>query len=112
MMKILATAVAFIASGVALAGPAEDEKAVAQLDLDYQAAVKRNDAATIDRIHADGMVLVTGRGKVFRGSEIAESARKGERAFDYKVWFSDTYVRIKGQWRYALGQASIPLPKE
>ena len=33
-------------------------------------------------------------------------------AFDYKVWFSDTYVRIEGRWRYAFGQASIALPKD
>lgn len=32
--------------------------------------------------------------------------------FDYKLWFSDTYVRIGGRWRYAFGQASLPPPKE
>ena len=31
--------------------------------------------------------------------------------FDYKLWFSDTYVRTPSGWRYALGQASLPLPK-
>jgi ketosteroid isomerase-like protein len=39
---------------------------------------------------------------------------KGTRAgsaIDYKLWFSDTYVRTAGGWRYAFGQASIPLPK-
>ena len=30
--------------------------------------------------------------------------------FDYKLWFSDTYVRTPGGWRYVFGQASIPLP--
>ncbi len=30
--------------------------------------------------------------------------------FDYKLWFSDTYVRTRGGWRYVFGQASIPLP--
>lgn len=29
--------------------------------------------------------------------------------FDYKLWFSDTYVRTRGGWRYVFGQASIPL---
>jgi len=37
---------------------------------------------------------------------------EGDRAFDYKLWFSDTYVRIDGRWRYAFGQASLALPKE
>jgi hypothetical protein len=41
----------------------EDEKAVAALDTEYQAAVKNNDVVTIDRILADDFVLVTGLGK-------------------------------------------------
>jgi ketosteroid isomerase-like protein len=31
--------------------------------------------------------------------------------FDYKVWFSETYVRTPTGWRYVFGQPSIPLPK-
>ena len=31
-------------------------------------------------------------------------------AFDRQLWFSDTYVRTPTGWRYALGQASLPLP--
>jgi ketosteroid isomerase-like protein len=30
--------------------------------------------------------------------------------FEYKLWFSDTYVRTKEGWRYAFGQASLKLP--
>jgi hypothetical protein len=40
----------------------EDVKTVAALDTKYQAAVKSNDAATMDQILADDFVLVTGRG--------------------------------------------------
>jgi ketosteroid isomerase-like protein len=36
----------------------------------------------------------------------------GKTAFDYKVWFSDTYVRTPDGWKYAFGQASLRLPKE
>ena len=32
------------------------------------------------------------------------------KAFDYKLWFGDTYVRTPAGWKYAFGQASIPLP--
>jgi len=71
-MAFVATAMAASAS----AAPADDEKIVAQLDRDYQYAVKMNDAATIERIHADDMILVTGRGAVFRGKDIEERARK------------------------------------
>ena len=39
---------------------------------------------------------------------------KGKRAngesFDYKLWFSDTYVRTPTGWRYFFGQAGAPLP--
>ncbi len=40
----------------------DDEKAVAALDTEYQAAVKNNDVPTMDRILADDFVLVTGLG--------------------------------------------------
>jgi ketosteroid isomerase-like protein len=30
---------------------------------------------------------------------------------DYKLWFSDTYVRTPAGWRYVFGQASLPLPE-
>ena len=31
---------------------------------------------------------------------------------DYKLWFSDTYVRTADGWKYGFGQASLPLPAE
>jgi ketosteroid isomerase-like protein len=34
------------------------------------------------------------------------------RAFDRRLWFSDTYVRTPQGWRYAFGQASLALPAE
>ncbi|HKW50836.1 MAG TPA: nuclear transport factor 2 family protein [Candidatus Eisenbacteria bacterium] len=34
------------------------------------------------------------------------------KAFDYKLWFSDTYTRTPTGWRYVFAQASIPLPAE
>jgi ketosteroid isomerase-like protein len=136
------------AGTAAAAAPADDAKTVAALDTQYQAAVKANDAATMDRILADDFVLVTGRGQPATKADLLKEARarttvyehqeeeagsqkvrvwgndtavvtallwiKGMRAgtpIDYKLWFSDTYVRTAGGWRYAFGQASIPLPK-
>jgi len=32
------------------------------------------------------------------------------KAFDHRLWFSDTYVRTPGGWRYVFGQASMALP--
>lgn len=39
-----------------------------------------------------------------------KSVQEGKPA-DYKLWFSDTYVRTPTGWRYVFGQASLPLPK-
>ena len=126
---------------------ADDAGIVAGLDTEFQAAVKRNDAAVIGRILADDMILVTGRGAVFTRQDHIVAAEKKERAYEqqdeepgtqtvrvwgdtavitaklwikgvaadgkafaYKLWFSDTYVRTPGGWRYAFGQASLPLP--
>jgi uncharacterized protein (TIGR02246 family) len=38
-------------------------------------------------------------------------AVQGGKPIDYKLWFSDTYVRTPAGWRYVFGQASLPLPK-
>ena len=142
---------ALVAAGVALgssvplrADAASDRTAVADLDTAYQAAVKANDAATMDKILHDDFSLVTGTGKVFDKKALLDSARNldatyshqeeiagaqtvrvygdtavvtallwiaytpkgGGAAQDYKLWFSDTYVRTSGGWRYAFGQAA------
>jgi ketosteroid isomerase-like protein len=39
-----------------------------------------------------------------------KSVQAGKPA-DYKLWFSDTYVRTPTGWRYVFGQASLSLPK-
>jgi len=149
LSQLTAGIVLAMAPGTAGAAPADDAKIVAALDTEFQAAVKHNDAATIGRILADDMVLVTGRGKIFTGAQHVEAARNRERiyeqqdeepgtqtvrvwgdtavvtallwikgrakdgkVFDYKVWFSDTYVRTPSGWQYVFGQASLPLPAE
>lgn len=63
------------------AGPAsaqsteDDRRTVSELDIAYQAAVKRNDYATMDRILHDDFVLVTGNGRVFDRVALFESER-------------------------------------
>jgi ketosteroid isomerase-like protein len=124
----------------------EDQKTVAAIDTEYQAAVERNDAETMDRILADDFVLIGSRGKVFTKNDLLEEARSGRVAyeyqtdseqtvrvwgdtavitallsakgtedgepFDYKLWFSDTYVRTPAGWSYVLGQASMRMAPE
>jgi ketosteroid isomerase-like protein len=134
-----------MASTTGSAFSAEDEKAVAALDTQYQAAVEKNDAITMDQILADDFVLVTGLGKTYTKADLLKEAQsksavyehqedsaqkvrvwvdtavvtallwaKGTqngKPFEYKLWFSDTYVRTPNGWRYVFGQASISLPK-
>ena len=66
----------------ASAGVAEDEKAVAALDTQYQAAVAKNDAAVMDRILADDFILVTGKGKVFTKADLLSEARGGKTVYE------------------------------
>jgi ketosteroid isomerase-like protein len=70
----------FPATGMHRVSPSkeDDREAVAVLDSEYQAAVKRNDAATMTRILADDFVLVTGSGKTYTKADMLEDARKGD----------------------------------
>src|SRR4029453_1285964 len=144
---LMITVLALAATSKLNASPEDDAKAVAALDIKYQAAVKANDATTMNKILADDFALVTGRGSVFSKADLIDSARKkeatyerqdeepgtqkvrvwgdtavvtallwikgrqGGKSIDYKLWFSDTYVRTPTGWRYVFGQASLPLPK-
>ena len=131
---------------IASSNSAEDAKIVSALDTQYQAAVKSNDWATMDRILADNFVVVTGSGKVYTKANLIQMAQThrvqyehqedsdqtvkvwGDTAvvtaklwmkgmdqgnqFEWHIWFSDTYVRTPGGWRYVHGQASLPLEDE
>lgn len=145
-LRLVLLAAAIGLAAVSRLAAEDDAKTVAALDTEYQAAVAKNDATTMDRILADDFVLVTGRGKVYTKADLLKEARGGKtvyerqeeieqkvrvwantavvtallwvkgtgedgKTFDYKLWFSDTYVRTPSGWRYVFGQASIPLPK-
>jgi ketosteroid isomerase-like protein len=143
---VVLAASALLAAPVTLASVESDRQAVAALDREYQAAVKRNDAATMDRIMHDDFILILGSGKTFIRDDLLDAATGGsytyeqqdeidgtqvvrvwgdtavvtallwvkgmhnDEAFDRKLWFSDTYLRTADGWRYALGQASLPVP--
>jgi ketosteroid isomerase-like protein len=78
-MRTIFAAAGLALSAVALTAlppsPAEDEKTVAEIDRRYQAAVKANDAATMEKILADDFVLITGRGKTFSKADLLKEAR-------------------------------------
>ena len=137
-----------VALAATAAPAANDRMTVSQLDVAYQAAVKRNDADAMAHILDPGFVLMLGNGTSYNRAQLLETSRgrtvtyeqqdevpgtqtvrlygntavvtaqlwlKGTNAgkpFERKLWFSDTYVRRSGGWRYVFGQASLPAPSE
>src|SRR6476661_1946655 len=75
--------------------PSESEidikRTVADLDTQYQLAVKNHDVATMDRILADDFVLVTGRGTTFTKSDLLEEAR-GNVVYEHQ---EDTHQTVR-----------------
>lgn len=86
-------------------GSGEDAAIVGQLDEQFQAAVKENDVATIDRILADDFILVVGSGKTFNKKETLEEARSRSTIYEHqedtertvRVW-GDTAVVTAKLW--------------
>lgn len=98
-MKTLAWAVALMSMGAAgtlQASPEEDRNTVAALDTEFQAAVKRNDAATIERILHDDMVLVLGDGRTVMRAEIVKAAL--EKRIAYECQDEDPGTQVVRVW--------------
>jgi ketosteroid isomerase-like protein len=74
---------------------ADDIKVVAALDCKYQAAVKKNDVATMATILADDFALVTGTGKVYTKADLLAEARSGRVRYERQDDTQQT-VRIWG----------------
>ena len=91
LIGTLVTPVTLIASG----SPTDDAKTVAALDIEYQAAVKHNDAATMDRILADDFVVVAGSGKVYTKADLLQMARTRRVQYEHQE-DSDQTVRVWG----------------
>ena len=51
---------------------------VAALDTEYQAAVAKNDAATMDRLLADDFTLISSKGDVYSKADLLKEARGGK----------------------------------
>jgi len=107
-MRALAFAVGIIMTTgpISRAGSStDDEKVVTALDTEYQAAVKTNDVATMDRILADDFVLVTGLGKTYTKADLLNAARSKRTTYEHqedsvqkvRVW-GDTAVVTALLW--------------
>ena len=79
MSLFLATAATFVVPSLARAGPEDDRGAVSALDLAFQAAVKRNDAAAMDAILHHDFTLVLGDGRAISRDDLLKEARAGRR---------------------------------
>src|SRR5215470_1180320 len=96
-IRSLLTLLSIIASVplIASANSRDDAKTVAALDTEYQAAVKNNDAATMDRILADDFVVVTGSGKIYTKADLLQMARTRRVQYEHQE-DSDQTVRVWG----------------
>jgi ketosteroid isomerase-like protein len=65
-------------------GDSDDQDQVAALDTEYQAAVKNNDATTMDRLLAADFMLIVGTGTPFTKSELLDEARSGRVHYEHQ----------------------------
>jgi ketosteroid isomerase-like protein len=108
-------AAALVCAG-ANASPTDVRDIVARLDTEFQAAVKINDAPTMQRILHEDMVLVLGNGKTSTGAELLEEARNKLIAYErqdedpgtqtVRVW-GDTAVVTARLWVKGVRQGGL-----
>lgn len=90
------TCLTFVPTGSGAAA-ASDAETVAALDTEYQAAVGRNDADTMDRILADDFVLVLGNGTVATKPDLLKEAREKTITWEQQVEVDNSQkVRVWG----------------
>ena len=94
--KTLISLLAALATIAANADPASDQKAVSELDAKYQAAVKVNDAMTMDRILADDFVVVTGTGKTYSKADLLSMAHTERVKYEHQEEVSERTVQVWG----------------
>ncbi len=86
----------------------DDRSIVAALDVEYQAAVKRNDSAIIERILHPDFILVRGDGATVSREDIIRAARDRKIVYErqdeiedsqtVRLWGSDTAVVTALLW--------------
>jgi ketosteroid isomerase-like protein len=84
-----------------------DGKAYTKADLLADARAKtcvyerQDDSRQTVRVWGDAAVIT---------ALLHAKGTQGGKPFEYRVWFSDTYVRTRPGWKYVFGQASTHLP--
>jgi len=88
---------AMTATNPAAASVDEDKKIVAALGTRYQAAVEKNDAETMARIHHENMVLVLSDGTVQTAAFLEQRARDRVYTWEHQVEVDNSQmVRVWG----------------
>lgn len=67
----------------------------------YERQVEDPGTQTV-RLYGENTAIVTAR--------LHLKAVRDGKPVEFRLWFSDTYIRTPDGWRYAFGQASTPLP--
>ena len=92
---ILAMAALGLHAGQASAD--DDQATVSAMDIEYQAAVKRGDVATMDRILHEDFVLVKGDGTIVTREQIVGGSASGDYVYEQQDELTGTQtVRVWG----------------
>lgn len=94
--RVLVASLIVLTADMASGSEEADRAAVAALDTEYQAAVKRNDAGAMQRIQHAQMILVLGDGRTFTGAELLQSAR--DRSITYERQEEDPGTQTVRVW--------------
>jgi len=117
LLALVVVAAVLAGDAASFASPEEDAKVVAELDNQYQAAVKRNDAAAMDRMLHEDFALVLGDGKVADRNRLLKMARTKEIIYErqevepgtqkVRVWGDTAVVTAKLWVKGKQGNASF-----
>jgi len=99
--SVMAVLIVIAVNAVAASG--DNQKTVAALDTQYQAAVKANDATTMDRILADDFILVVGDGTVSTKADLLNEAKSRRVQYEHQEDLEQT-VRVWGDTAVVTGK--------
>jgi hypothetical protein len=63
---------------------------------------RQDDSAQTVRVWGDTAIVT---------AKLWSKGTDADQPFEHQLWFSDVYIRTPAGWRYAFGQASLPLAK-
>jgi len=96
LLGIIAVLSVIVASARAASPSPSAREVVARLDLEFQAAVKANDAQVMARVLAENMILVLGNGATSTRAELLQEAR--DKTYVYEHQEEDAGTQIVRVW--------------